>query len=206
VSELFNVSWRTVLLECPLCGEELSGLSGDQIFFCSACRVGIDFFDHPAAVIPVRYSLIESTLPDRVLWLPVWFFSIETMIESEKPEKTVTASSPGSAWIFAFKIHKMHLFGNPHVEFSRLNPPISFDGTSQEVVGCQLRRHEAVQMLNPVVSAVVDAEQDITDLCVQLLIRTIELRAMPFLISDKTIENFQTGLSINRTSILLNLS
>ncbi|MCD4654944.1 hypothetical protein K8T06_13540, partial [bacterium] len=178
---------RTILLKCPKCGAELTGLPIDRIFFCNQCRIGVDFWEDPPGIINISYAGSSEDAGCRTIMLPVWYYELEIQIHSDNQVAAELArqAAPGKMWVFGSVFQKLNLYGNHHVEFSRQRPKYVLDGESQDLVGCQLRRWHADKLLIPLVSAVIDLAQDVTDLEIDITIRQRELHALPFEMDNK---------------------
>ncbi|MBN1879098.1 hypothetical protein JW823_03215 [bacterium] len=197
---------KVVLLECPKCRNELSGWLTDRLFFCSNCGIAVDYRLDPPAIIPVRYADWVESKPDCTVWLPVWRADIDVTIDSTNSEvkQRVQIFRPDKVWVFGMIIVRMNLYGNAHVDFSRLKPIWSENGVPRNVYGCQIRKTHAIQLAGSVVAALIDRDHDVTDLSITTLVRTIDLHAIPFEIHDTSLVNPNTGFSINRSSVAIN--
>ncbi|HPQ38803.1 MAG TPA: hypothetical protein PLV45_00390 [bacterium] len=206
-TESVSGGFRAVLLKCPKCREDLTGIAIDRVFFCRRCRIGVDFWEDPPGIIPVIYARCSEPADDKVLRLPVWRYRadirIETMTGNEEAARNARGAIPETVYVFGSVFQRLTLFGDPNVELTAAAPVLDMAGDPGEVIGCQLRREHADRLLEPVAVSVIDKVQDVTDLDIRIVIRRRDLIALPFTVTGKLLKNPASGIQINRMSFLM---
>jgi len=197
---------RTVLLECPKCRKELSGLPVDRIFFCSNCGIGIDFWEDPACIFNVKFADLPDDVSGNIIMLPIWHYELEVEIHSDDQKLTEKAlmAAPEHLWIFGSIFQKINVLGNHNLEF-KTNPDAPMNAPSQDLAGCQLRRFHADKLVIPLASAIIDRAQDITNMEIAVLIRRSTLCALPFRSENQFLRHIGTGYEINKASFRFHL-
>lgn len=194
---------RTALLRCPQCNERLSGLPVDVLFFCAHCRIAVDLWDTPITTIPVEYCPATDCSEEHVFYLPVWKYSLAVSVIS--PDTVVSQeaqkAAPDTLWLFGCLFQKQGAFGDPNIELTRLNPALSFDGSARPIIGGRLRRVHADRLVVPLATAVIDTAQDVTDLEVNITVKSRQLVALPFVQDHKYLRLVNTPFSINRAAL-----
>jgi len=198
---------RTVLLQCPRCSGPLSGVSIDRVFFCNACRIGVDFWEDPPGIQPVAYAAAPKTGDGHTIWLPVWHYRTDIQVRAQETDPDALEKAreavPETVCIFGSVFQRINLFGDPNADYSSETAPIATGEGGGEIIGCQLRRRHADKLLLPVAASVIDRVQDITDLEIQVMIKERILIGVPFTIREKWVIDQRTGYRINRMAFLM---
>jgi len=196
---------RTVLLKCPSCQSDLSGLPIDRIFFCNKCRTAIDFWEDPPGITPVEYCKLPDDSAGSVVYLPTWKYSLNVLVHGDDKmlEQVAQKAAPEDLWIFGCIFQKISLYGDPNVEFTKCNPPLDYSSEAIPLAGCQLRRWHADKLVVPMASAVIDQTQDVTDLSVDVCIRKRRIVAIPFHATKKHLRHMPSNFRINRASLYM---
>lgn len=206
MSKPCQITTRVELLKCPVCHQDLSGWPCDRMYFCQGCRIGVNFSENPVAVEPVFYQKISLSDPDETIWCPVWRMDVEVNVDSQDPAliDRVKPFIPDRIWVFGMVISRMNVYGNPCIEFSRMVPEWDSDGPGRPVWGCQILKSHALQLADPVATALIDQEHDVTGLKIHTLVRKIDLHAIPFRIGPHALTHPGTGFVISRAAVSIN--
>lgn len=196
---------RSVLLKCPKCCGALTGVSIDRVFFCTSCRIAVDFWEDPPGITPVVYaeSPVETSFP--IVWLPAWRYRTDIRIEGEEDVavQAARAAVPEYVFVFGSVFQRISVYGDPNVDFTASGTVIPEGRQAHDVIGCQLRRVHADKLVSAVAVSVIDKARDVTDLDIQIMIRQRDLCAMPFQVTGNYLTEPYSRMGINRMAYLM---
>lgn len=168
--------------------------------------IGVDFWEEPAGIHPVTAAGSMTLLPDDAIWLSIWHYDIAATIEGKDTASVDRArmAAPDQVSILGSICHRVNLYGDPNLEMTRRRPAFHRSNTlPPAIAGCQLRFRQGDALVIPTTLSVIDASQDVTDLIIEIMIRTRRLIATPFIRDGNYLVESCSGVRIHRSSLMI---
>jgi len=187
---------RVIPLVCPDCGNTVTGLRFDKVFFCMQCMQGLD----PSSTgewerREVYFPALSKDSMKPHFYLPFWQFAVRgtgTAVNKKQNMAVKKLEEIRSVWVAGFTAHKATYFGDLGLIFTQraveLTP--SYEKPHGAfIAGCTRGEEEAKVYVDLYTSLMADKRADITGMEIKVDITGSVLWAVPFILNaDKLVD------------------
>ncbi|MFO8074207.1 MAG: hypothetical protein R6V85_20285 [Polyangia bacterium] len=195
---------RVEPLECPECGNPLSGLRYDVLFGCTSCGLAFCFESEQRRAFRVRRAAAEIERPGPRLYLPLWELRVQSAVPAaDRARESLVglATSIERLWVSGFRTRHPQLFKDPGRELSGRRIEASEDPdppARQPLLGaCRgpatLERRAELYVLDR-----LDKRADITRLDIELKVGEMRLWQVPFAVEREKLVELLAGTALPR--------
>jgi hypothetical protein len=193
---------RVIALICPDCGRQLTGLAGDQVFFCLTCKHGLTPQGEDWTRYPLSLAAIEAPTAARLVHLPFWQLDIQASISGKNRQQEVASRhllSLASIWVTGFALVRPSYFGDVGLVYTQkavtFNPAPEFP-PGFFIAGCSRTVADAGRYARLYAAQIIDKHTDITGMDIAVNITAARLWAVPFVDDQDKILDLIAGASL----------